>query len=117
MEDFPFVIRLSVSILSKEKEQKQIRHKLSFQQNGSPYLKGRSVPVYVCVSVCLCMSVCVCPRVCVCVCVHTRCTQVHGYLSSLLQRFHRIYSEYRYMKASNKALVLLDFETRKNGIT
>lgn len=70
VEDFPFVIRLSVSILSKEKAQWQMKHKWSFQQNGTPYLKGRSVPVYVCVSVCLCKSVCVCPCVCVCACAH-----------------------------------------------
>lgn len=79
--------------------------------------------MYVCVSACLCMSVCVSVCVPVCVCVRARthvcacCAHMYGYLS-LLQRFHRIYSEYRYMKASNKALFLLDFETwEKNGIT
>lgn len=55
------------------------------------------------------LRVCTCLYVCPCVCARAH---VHGYLS-LLQRSHRIYMEYRYMKASNKALVLLDFETRK----
>lgn len=70
---------------------------------------------YMCV--CLCIFVCVSVSMCVCVCAHVcACVPLCVCLSVSNPKTSQDLHEYRDMKTSNNALVLLDFETHKNGI-